>query len=58
MPAPAIEIERPARKVTIRSLAMIECAPPLVILDVQCSAGTYIRTLAKTWVPRWVVAPT
>ena len=42
-----IEIERPPRKVTIRSLAMIECAPPRVILDVQCSAGTYIRTLAQ-----------
>jgi tRNA pseudouridine55 synthase len=42
-----IEIERPPRKVTIRSLAMIECAPPRVVLDVQCSAGTYIRTLAQ-----------
>jgi tRNA pseudouridine55 synthase len=42
-----IEIDRPARRVTIRSLEMIECAPPRVILDVQCSAGTYIRTLAQ-----------
>ncbi|MFH1816432.1 MAG: tRNA pseudouridine(55) synthase TruB [Pseudomonadota bacterium] len=42
-----IEIERPPRKVTIRSLAMVECVPPRVILDVQCSAGTYIRTLAQ-----------
>jgi tRNA pseudouridine55 synthase len=42
-----IEIERPARKVQIRSLEMIECAPPRVVLDVQCSAGTYIRTLAQ-----------
>nr|WP_296893915.1 tRNA pseudouridine(55) synthase TruB [Thiobacillus sp.] len=42
-----IEIERPPRKVTIRSLAMVECGPPRVILDVQCSAGTYIRTLAQ-----------
>lgn len=42
-----IEIERPPRKVTIRSLAMAECVPPRVILDVQCSAGTYIRTLAQ-----------
>ncbi len=42
-----IEIDRPPRKVTIRSLDMVECAPPRVVLDVQCSAGTYIRTLAQ-----------
>ena len=42
-----IEIDRPPRKVTIRSLGMIECAPPRVVLEVQCSAGTYIRTLAQ-----------
>ena len=42
-----IEIERPPRKVTIRALELIECAPPRVVLDVQCSAGTYIRTLAQ-----------
>ncbi|MDP2266267.1 MAG: tRNA pseudouridine(55) synthase TruB [Thiobacillus sp.] len=42
-----IEIERPARKVTIRSLELIECAPPRVVLDVQSTAGTYIRTLAQ-----------
>jgi tRNA pseudouridine55 synthase len=42
-----IEIERPARRVTIRALEMLECAPPRVVLDVQCSAGTYIRTLAQ-----------
>ena len=42
-----IEIERPPRKVTIRSLELIECAPPRVVLDVQSTAGTYIRTLAQ-----------
>ncbi len=42
-----IEIERPPRKVTIRALELIECAPQRVVLDVQCSAGTYIRTLAQ-----------
>jgi tRNA pseudouridine55 synthase len=42
-----IEIDRPPRRVTIRSLDMIECAPPRVVLEVQCSAGTYIRTLAQ-----------
>lgn len=42
-----IEIDRPPRKVTIRSLDWVECVPPRVVLDVQCSAGTYIRTLAQ-----------
>lgn len=42
-----IDIERPPRTVTIRSIALVECAPPRVVLDVRCSAGTYIRTLAQ-----------
>lgn len=42
-----IEIERPARRVHIRALELVECSPPRVVLDVQCSAGTYIRTLAQ-----------
>ncbi|MHB1186822.1 tRNA pseudouridine(55) synthase TruB [Thiobacillus sp.] len=42
-----IEIERPPRRVQIRALELIECDPPRVVLDVQCSAGTYIRTLAQ-----------
>jgi tRNA pseudouridine55 synthase len=42
-----IEIERPPRKVTIRALEMVECDPPRMVLDVQCTAGTYIRTLAQ-----------
>lgn len=42
-----IEIERPPRKITIRSLEMIEFEPPRIVLDVQCTAGTYIRTLAQ-----------
>jgi len=42
-----IDIARPARRVTIRALDMFECAPPRVVLDVRCSAGTYIRTLAQ-----------
>ncbi|OJZ17966.1 MAG: tRNA pseudouridine(55) synthase TruB [Thiobacillus sp. 65-29] len=42
-----IDIERPPRKVTIRSIELLECAPPRVVLDVRCSAGTYIRTLAQ-----------
>jgi len=42
-----IEIERPPRKVRINALDLVECAPPHVVFDVQCSAGTYIRTLAQ-----------
>ena len=42
-----IEIDRPPRKVTIRALDLIEYTPPRVVLDVQCTAGTYIRTLAQ-----------
>ena len=42
-----IHIERPPRPVHIRALDLVECAPPRVVLDVQCSAGTYIRTLAQ-----------
>jgi len=42
-----IEIERPPRRVTIRALDLVECDLPRVVLDVQSSAGTYIRTLAQ-----------
>ncbi|HEY9098343.1 MAG TPA: tRNA pseudouridine(55) synthase TruB [Thiobacillus sp.] len=42
-----IEIERPPRKVTIRALDLVEFDPPRVLFDVQCTAGTYIRTLAQ-----------
>ena len=42
-----IEIERPPRTVTIRRLELVECEPPRVVLDVQCTAGTYVRTLAQ-----------
>ncbi|MBW8329155.1 MAG: tRNA pseudouridine(55) synthase TruB [Thiobacillus sp.] len=42
-----IEIERPPRQVQIRALELVECDLPHVVLDVQCSAGTYIRTLAQ-----------
>lgn len=42
-----IEIERPPRRVRIAALDLVECAPPRVVLDVQCSAGTYVRTLAQ-----------
>ncbi|MCA1979564.1 MAG: tRNA pseudouridine(55) synthase TruB [Thiobacillus sp.] len=42
-----IDIERPPRKIRIATLDLVECAPPRVVLDVACSAGTYVRTLAQ-----------
>lgn len=42
-----IEIDRPPRCVTIHALDMVDCTLPLIIFDVRCSSGTYIRTLAQ-----------
>ena len=39
-------VERAARHVYIEALDVIEWALPVVTLDVTCSAGTYIRSLA------------
>jgi tRNA pseudouridine55 synthase len=42
-----IEVERPVRHVTIHELTVIgEVEPGVFRLDVSCSSGTYIRTLA------------
>nr|WP_296748787.1 tRNA pseudouridine(55) synthase TruB [Thioalkalivibrio sp.] len=42
-----IEVERPAREVTIHSLSVEPVAPDRLRLDVHCSKGTYIRTLVQ-----------
>ena len=42
-----IEIERPARAVTIFELELRVCRLPEFELSVRCSKGTYIRTLAE-----------
>jgi tRNA pseudouridine55 synthase len=39
-------VEREARKVTIEALELLDWSPPVFSLDVTCSAGTYIRSLA------------
>ncbi|PJF41505.1 MAG: tRNA pseudouridine(55) synthase TruB [Chloroflexi bacterium] len=39
-------VERPPRPVTIHALEIVQCDLPDVVLDVTCSAGTYIRSLA------------
>jgi tRNA pseudouridine55 synthase len=39
-------VERPARPVQILHLAVVDWSPPEATLDVTCSSGTYIRSLA------------
>ncbi|MCQ2559641.1 MAG: tRNA pseudouridine(55) synthase TruB [Clostridia bacterium] len=40
-----LEVEREARLVEITNLELIVWQPPKVLIEVGCSAGTYIRTL-------------
>lgn len=42
-----IEIERPARPVTIHSIDFISYEQGILTLDVSCSKGTYIRSLIQ-----------
>ena len=42
-----VEIERAARRVTIHAIDIVSRHDALVVLDVTCSKGTYIRTLAQ-----------
>lgn len=42
-----IEIERPARAVTIHRIELLELDQPSATILVSCSKGTYIRTLAE-----------
>lgn len=41
-----IELEREARRVTIYRLELLSCSEDVLVIDVDCSKGTYIRTLA------------
>ena len=40
------EVDRPSRRVSIRTISMTSCNLPDVSFDVTCSKGTYVRTLA------------
>lgn len=40
------DVELEARDVTIQTLKVLDYKPPDLVLDVECSAGTYIRSLA------------
>jgi len=42
-----IEIERASRRVTLHSIDIIGWQDDILTLDVRCSKGTYIRTLAQ-----------
>ncbi|MFZ3044932.1 MAG: tRNA pseudouridine(55) synthase TruB [Desulfatirhabdiaceae bacterium] len=42
-----IHIQKPPRKITISRLQIMDICPPRVRLEIDCSAGTYIRTLAS-----------
>jgi tRNA pseudouridine55 synthase len=42
-----IEVEREPRRITIHSLVLLDWQAPEFSLDVHCSKGTYVRTLAE-----------
>ena len=42
-----IELDRPARQVTIHELTLLDCTGREAVIMVQCSKGTYLRTLAQ-----------
>jgi tRNA pseudouridine55 synthase len=42
-----IEVERAARSVTIHHIQVVDWQHERLVLDVRCSKGTYIRTLAE-----------
>jgi len=42
-----VEVERQARRVRIHRIDLVDWRPPQLVLDVHCSKGTYIRTLAE-----------
>ncbi|MEA3408213.1 MAG: tRNA pseudouridine(55) synthase TruB [Chloroflexota bacterium] len=41
-----IEVQREARSVEIHRLEVREWSPPNLVIDIECSKGTYIRSLA------------
>lgn len=41
------EVELEPRKITVHHLEVLEWTPPEVVIDVHCSSGTYVRSLAN-----------
>jgi tRNA pseudouridine55 synthase len=42
-----IDVERRPRRVRLHAIDIVEWASPTLVIDVHCSKGTYIRTLAE-----------
>ena len=42
-----MEIDLPSREVSIANITLIEWNSPMLTIDVECSKGTYIRSLAN-----------
>ena len=40
-----IEVEREPRRVTIARLELVDYTPPCATIDMDCSKGTYVRSL-------------
>lgn len=41
------KVDRPARAVRIEQLEILSWEPPVLVMEVECSKGTYIRSLAR-----------
>ncbi|NPV56670.1 MAG: tRNA pseudouridine(55) synthase TruB [Anaerolineae bacterium] len=41
------EVDLLPRKITVYSLELLEWAPPEAVIDIHCSSGTYVRSLAN-----------
>lgn len=39
-------VERPSRRVTVHQIKLLAWNPPLLKVEIHCSSGTYIRTIA------------
>ena len=42
-----IEIERPSHRITIHGIDILDWQDDVLVIDVRCTKGTYIRTLAE-----------
>ena len=41
------EVELEPRMITVHSLELLDWDPPEAVVDIQCSSGTYVRSLAS-----------
>lgn len=42
-----VEVERASRRVLVHAIEVVHWEAPMLVLDVHCSKGTYVRTLAE-----------